>query len=66
MINSYLYEAIDIAVKNPIHSAAIVNLLVRRCIQEPLKFEVSFLDDDEQDDKAEAAEGKGGENIDPT
>jgi Phosphotransferase enzyme family len=59
MVNSHLYEAIDIAARNPMHSAAIVNLLVRRCIQEPL-FEVSFEDDDEQDGEAEAAEGERG------
>ena len=63
MVNSHLYEAIDIAARNPVHSAAIVNLLARRCIPEPL-FEVSIAHGSD-DDEADFAEGEGGEEDEP-
>ena len=58
MANSHLYEAIEIAARNPMHSSAIVNLLVRRCIKGAL-FEVSPGEDDE--DEGQVTAGENGE-----
>ncbi|PFH46515.1 hypothetical protein AMATHDRAFT_154639 [Amanita thiersii Skay4041] len=63
MINSHLYEAIEIACRNPMNASSIINLLARRLIKGPL-FDIVFVrdemdaqEDEELDEDEEDEEG---------
>ncbi|PFH45300.1 hypothetical protein AMATHDRAFT_44171 [Amanita thiersii Skay4041] len=59
MMNSHLYEAIEIACRNPMNASSIICLLARRLIRGPL-FNIVFTDemDDEEDEEADEDEGE--------